>query len=86
MVCDYCLEWHYHGLEVLGGQLPSGCQKCGTPWAILRDREPSDEVRMYVVPKDGIYQVLCRECLPQYTIKRPDLYKGTKYGRHDLNL
>jgi hypothetical protein len=84
-ICDYCLDWHNHALEFLGGATPQGCQECGASWEILRDRQPGVEVRLYVVPRDGIYQLLCGLCVRPYVSARADLYRGTAYG-HQLNL
>jgi hypothetical protein len=41
---------------------------------------------MYVVPRDGIYQILCRECAARYLPKRHDLYKGTAFGHAALKI
>jgi hypothetical protein len=80
-ICEYCLDWHASALEFLGsGLTPRGCQECGATWEALRDRDPLNlAVRMYVVPKDGIYQLLCDTCVLPYTAKRADLYRGTPY-------
>lgn len=81
VICDYCLDWHNHAIEFLAGEsAPRGCQECGASWATLRDRTIGAEVRMYVVPKDGVYQILCPECVAPYLPKRADLYKGTAFG------
>jgi hypothetical protein len=80
VICDHCLEWHFHALDFLGGAVPAGCQGCGASWEKLRNSAPGVEVRMYVVPKDGIYQMLCQACVVPYTGKRGDLYRGTQYG------
>lgn len=66
--------------------MPRGCQVCETSWEILRDSTPGVEVRMYVVPKDGIMQLLCRSCCQQYVAKRPDLYHGTQFAKSGLNI
>lgn len=79
-ICDYCLEWHNRAIEVMAGNAISGCQICLASWETLRDRAPGVEVRLYVVPKDGIYQVLCADCVTPYTRARRDLYDGTAYG------
>ena len=42
--------------------------------------------RMYVVPKDGVYQVLCLACKNTYCAKRADLYRNTKFGHEVLKL
>jgi hypothetical protein len=85
-LCDYCLEWHLAALEVLSGGVPAGCQQCGADWARLRAAAPGVEVRMYVVPKDGIYQLLCACCVRPYVGKRADLYAGTRFGKETLKL
>jgi hypothetical protein len=84
-MCDVCLEWHIHAGDVLAGAVPNGCQECGITWRALSDLTPGAEVRMYVVPKDGLLAVLCRTCVEPYTTKRADLYRGTEFGKH-LNL
>jgi hypothetical protein len=78
-ICDYCLDWHFHAMDFLGGAVPRGCQGCNSPWDALQARTPGDAVRMYVVPKDGINQMLCHSCTLAYAAKRPDLYKNTKF-------
>ena len=85
-ICDYCLDWHNHAIEFLGGAVPRGCQECGATWAFLRDSTLGDEVRMYVVPRDGIYQVHCATCVAAYVAKRADLYKGTQFGSEVLKI
>lgn len=86
VICDDCLTWHYHALDVLGGALPHGCQECGARLAGLAEATPGDELKLYVVPKDGILQTLCATCARKYTGKRADLYRGTDYGRNQLKL
>lgn len=86
VVCDDCLAWHFHALDVLGGAIPRGCQECGLTWEKLRETEISVDIRMYVVPKDGIMQILCRNCIRRYAAKRPDLYRNTDFGRNVLKL
>jgi hypothetical protein len=85
-ICDYCLEWHNHAIAFLGGTPPPGCQGCGTTWAVLRDSTAGVEVRMWVVMRDGIYQLLCKTCVAGYLPKRTDLYKGTQFGHEALKL
>lgn len=86
VICDYCLDWHFHALDFLGGAMPRGCQECGATWEFLRESTPGVEVRLYVVPKDQILQLLCATCVQKYTAKRPDLYKGTGFGANQLKL
>jgi hypothetical protein len=85
-ICDYCMEWHQNAIEVLGGGVPRGCQVCDRSWDFLRDSTLGEQVRMYVVVKDGIYQVLCPECVKSYLPKRADLFKGTPFGHEKLKI
>jgi len=87
IICEYCLEWHLHALDFLGGALPNGCQGCDATRAELAERHPLEmAVRMYVVPKDGILQMLCGDCAGPYIGKRSDLYRGTQFGHNQLHL
>ena len=79
-ICWHCYEWHHQALKMLAGQPPPGCQECGVSFEALEKAAPGGNVRMYVHPKDGIYQVLCRRCSDAYTRKRVDLYGDTKFG------
>jgi hypothetical protein len=86
LICDHCIEWHIKAGEFLAGRAMPGCQACLASWEFLRDSAPGVEVRLYVVPKDGIYQVLCAACFLPYVSKRVDLYTGTPFGTLALNL
>lgn len=86
LICDDCMAGHFHALDVLGGAMPQGCQECGLSLASLAHNTPEDELRLYVVPKDGILQTLCKHCAAKYTGKRADLYHGTDYGRNQLKI
>ena len=52
---------------------------------MLKAITPGEDVPLYVVPKDGLYQLLCKQCVVPYVKKRADLYKGTEFGQH-LNI
>ncbi|HTB10950.1 MAG TPA: hypothetical protein VK752_05240 [Bryobacteraceae bacterium] len=79
-MCARCLEWHMHALDLLAGKIPPGCQECGLSFSVLERAAADADVRLYVVPRDGIYQVLCRRCCDVYVRSRRDLYKGTPFG------
>jgi hypothetical protein len=85
-ICDYCLDWHNKAIEFIAGGAIPGCQVCGASFEFLRDSTPGVEVRMYVVPKDGIYQVLCQTCIQPYVLQRADLYGGTRFGTNQLKI
>jgi hypothetical protein len=78
--CRECLEWHFHAMDVLGGAPPRSCQSCLRTPEQLKSSDPARDVRMYVVPKDGVYQLVCRDCMRRYTRQRKDLYEGTAFG------
>jgi hypothetical protein len=85
-ICDDCLDWHGKALDLLSGTGLPGCQVCLRSWETLRDSTPGVEVRLYVVPKDAILQVLCSACCGAYVAKRADLYQGTRFGATALKL
>ena len=78
--CRRCYEGHNEALELLcSGTLPRGCHECGTSIADLQAR-PGSDLRLYIHPKDGIYQLLCKTCSDIYEQKRADLYRATPHG------
>jgi len=84
-MCRRCHEWHLQALKALAGEPPSGCQECGRSFKELEELAPGGNVRMYVHPKDGLYQILCPRCSDRYVRKRRDLVKGTPFGK-ELNV
>lgn len=81
--CRKCYENHERALEVFAGDPPRECQGCQRHFDELPDG-PDGNV-LYVVTKDGIYQVLCDPCIRSYRPKRRDLYRGTVFGhQHSL--
>lgn len=78
--CLRCYEWHHKALAMLAGEPPPGCQECGVSFQTLTG-QTSGEVKMYLHPRDGIYQILCRVCSDVYERKRSDLYRDTPHGR-----
>ena len=81
VLCDYCLEWHIQAQEFLAGHAPAGCQVCERSWEALKLATPGEQIRMYVVPKDGLLQLLCASCVRPYVDKRTELFKGTQFGK-----
>lgn len=86
IICENCLDWHFHALEFLGGHEPRGCYECLLTWRELEERTPGTQVRLYVVPKDGMLQLLCRACVAPYLPRRRELFEGTEFGREALKL
>lgn len=78
--CWHCLEWHQHAMEVMAGAIPKGCQECDRSFADIA-RVSGDNVRMFLHPKDGVWQVLCPPCSDSYETKRRDLYGNTPHGK-----
>jgi len=79
-ICDDCLDWHNKAIALLAGKAIPGCQGCLASWEFLRDSSLGSRISLYVVPKDGIYQVLCAVCLRGYLPKRAELYRETAFG------
>lgn len=78
--CWDCYHWNQAAIRVLAGAPPPGCQVCGLTWQQLREQTPGDNVPMFLHPRDGILQLLCKACSDAYERKRLDLYAGTPYG------
>lgn len=79
-VCDDCYAWHRRAIRLLGGEIPKGCQECNRSVYEIAQASASEDVRFFVHPKDGIYQLLCARCSDAYERKVP-IYKETLYGR-----
>jgi hypothetical protein len=80
-MCFRCMEWHRIAMAALCGQPPPGCQECGVTFADLKECDSLGNLRMSLVVKDGIYQILCTTCSDSYERKRADLYRHTVYGQ-----
>ena len=80
-ICLHCLEWHGKAMRMLAGEPPPGCQNCGLKFRDLKEFDHLGNLRMYLVVKDGIYQIHCETCSDEYVRKRADLYGDTVYGR-----
>lgn len=82
IICDHCIEWHQRAMDMLTkNRMPDGCQECNITLAALRAISPGGNAVMSLVPKDGIYQILCKTCADEYARKRRDLYGPTQYGQ-----
>lgn len=86
LMCWHCYEWHAQALRMLAGEPPTGCQECGLSFQELTAMHPDGNVRMVLVQKDKIYQVLCGACADGYLPKRSELFKGTKFGSETLKV
>jgi len=67
-------------MRALSGAPPPGCQDCGLKFADLKEIDAAGNLRMSLVVKDGIYQILCTTCSDSYERKRADLFRETEYG------
>lgn len=87
VMCWRCYEWHQEALYVQFQQRPpKGCQECNLSYAELEARAPDGNVRIVLVPKDGLYQVMCGTCSDAYLPKRVELFKGTQFGQEHLKV
>lgn len=80
VMCWHCWESHLDALRILSGKPPKACGGCGVSFDVLQDAAPGGDIKMYVHPKDGIYQLLCRTCSDRYVRQRADLYGSTEFG------
>jgi hypothetical protein len=79
-ICRNCLDWHERASKFLTENVPPpGCQECGRSISDV-SADKCTTARLWLVPKDGIYQVLCTECREAYEQKRADLFGPTRYG------
>ena len=76
--CYHCQEWHEMAVNVM--EASAGCAECGKTWDQFRDEGGPAELKMYVVPRDGIYQVLCRPCCDEFVRLSRQLYAGTAFA------
>lgn len=85
-ICGDCWAKHLECLAVIAsGGVPAACHGCGMKLKTLKEREPGDDIRMALHMKDGVYQLLCRNCDSRYVRAQADRFRGTPYGRA-LNL
>jgi len=77
--CLNCLDWHNHALAVLAGAIPRGCQECGITFGQMSVLHPG-RAKFILLPKDGIYQILCEKCEAHYA-PRAGIYRGTLYEK-----
>ena len=75
--CYRCQDWSERAAHVIDAA--AGCQECLASWQQLRERAPGADVKVYVVPSDGIYKVLCRPCCDDFVRKSRFLYAGTAF-------
>ena len=63
------------------GEIPVACQECGKTLDQLAAESASDDIRMEVHAKDGIYELLCQPCGDRYARLRMDLYGKTPFSK-----
>ncbi len=76
--CYDCQDWHERTVNVIEASI--GCHECKKTWIELRDSGTGAEMKMYVVPRDGTYQVLCRPCCDEFVRLSRALYAGTAFA------
>ncbi len=83
LICIRCLDANEQALRALNtGTPPKECQECLTPFELMPcDPQGNIPIELRMLPKDGIWQVLCKRCAAGYEAKRSDLIRGTAYGR-----
>jgi hypothetical protein len=75
--CQDCYSANAVAIAELRGI--TGCCGCNTTFAAMREREGAARLRL--VPKDGVWQLICDRCFDYYATMRRDLYGHTPFGR-----
>lgn len=83
-ICQQCIDKQRKMRDMLAGKIEYSCVECGAKPEVKVTQSLST-VRLYAVPKDGVYQFLCNPCKDAYCIKRRDIYGGTQFGKR-LNI
>ena len=78
LMCWNCRELQTKQVEAFDP--PALCQACNRSFEQIAADTIGDQVRMYPVWKDGVYQVLCAQCEARYVQSRKDLYGATRFG------
>jgi hypothetical protein len=78
LMCWNCRELHTTQIEAFAP--PPDCQGCKRTFEEIAAATEGEQVKMYPVWKDGVYQVLCESCEAEYVQKRKDLYGATRFG------
>lgn len=75
--CANCLANHHANLSALAGERPRACNECRVSFDDLARLDQN--AAMVVVLKDGILQLLCKQCELRFTPKSPT-YQKTPYA------
>lgn len=74
----YCHEcWSWNAIEIARIRGITGCCDC----QLTFERLKAIGRRMFLVPKDGIYQILCQVCNDRWELLVKEMFKATRYGR-----
>ncbi len=76
-MCVDCYTWHAIAIAELRGI--TGCFECRTTFRELRERRKTSHMRL--VPKDGIYQVICERCYGPWLLLNREQVKGTPFAK-----
>ena len=83
--CQKCWEWHEKAIQQLV-TATGGCPECRRSHDEIGRDYPNGEPEYVLVPKDGIYQLLCRRCEEAYALQRKEMFVGTEHGADVLKL
>jgi hypothetical protein len=78
--CVECYQAHEEALFALAEKVEPGCYDCRRKLSELPSENAHDDVSMCLHWKDGLYQLLCRQCSATYEVKKKDMYADTPYG------
>lgn len=74
--CWRCYEKHMTMLAEFRGV--TQCYECQVK--VVGDR-PGEQLTCRLVPKDGVYQLLCELCFDKWMRLVPEMFKGTPFGK-----
>lgn len=80
-ITGYCLQCYSdHCIQIAQIRGIDLCCECKLTFTQLRARN-GGKLRMTMVPKDGIYQLLCHICNARFEQLSKHFFKGTPYGK-----
>ncbi|MCC7235590.1 MAG: hypothetical protein IT163_09825 [Bryobacterales bacterium] len=76
-MCLKCYTWHVVAIAQVRGI--TGCCECHSTFRQLRERTGRSGLRL--VPKDGIYQLMCEPCYGPWLLLNREQVKGTAFAK-----
>lgn len=74
--CWSCYEKHLAVIATIQGKT----ECCDCQVKLIGDR-PGVKLACRLVPKDGVYQLLCEPCFQRWVLLTPAMFRGTPFGK-----